>query len=167
VVDLADLKPVAGVLHSLNCQCSEWLQCGSLRGASAFKSMSQLTMLHVDHENFISEEPWGMLAKLTSLQKLHLTVRASGDPSPLSALTGLSSLNLNSRSMQQDEDDRTPFSFSSLQPLIQHIAAAGGVAPGDTYLCCHIPPWIGRTQQIKGACNRFLWGRRVSKLGRN
>jgi hypothetical protein len=44
-----------------------------------------------------------------------LTVKACGDPSPLSALTGLSFLLL--RSCELEAEDQTPFGFSSLQPL--------------------------------------------------
>jgi hypothetical protein len=90
-VDLAALGPVASSLQRLTCQPSD-SECGSVSGTSAFSSMSQLTALHLYNEDFKSEEPWSLLAKLTSLQKLNLVVRATGDPSPLSALTGLSHL---------------------------------------------------------------------------
>jgi hypothetical protein len=51
MVDLADLSPVASSLHKLRCRPfdSEW---GSLRGASAFSSMSQLTALHLLQQDF-------------------------------------------------------------------------------------------------------------------
>jgi Leucine-rich repeat (LRR) protein len=114
VVDLADLAPVARSLHRLTFQPTDEQQRGSLRGASAFHSMSQLTALHVHRESFGSEEPWDVLAELTSLQQLHLTVRASGDPSPLSALKALSSLHLQS---SLESGGPAPFSLSSLQPL--------------------------------------------------
>jgi hypothetical protein len=114
LIDLADLQPVAASLHDLICESdqSEWC---SLRGTSALISMSQLTALHLAYEDLGSEEPWDLLAKLTSLQQLYLDVCASGDASPLSALTGLSSLNL--ESCLYEANDRTPLSFSSLQPL--------------------------------------------------
>jgi hypothetical protein len=112
VVDLADLAPVAGCLQSLLCQPEGWAN-GSVRGASAFSSMLQLTKLEFYREDLRSEEPWGMLANLTSLQQLRLEVCASGDPSPMSALTGLTHLDVKS----VEGDNPAPFNFSSLQPL--------------------------------------------------
>jgi hypothetical protein len=113
-VDLADLRAVAGSLHCFTCG-SLFMGHGSLRGASAFHNMSQLVALELNMQKFDNEEPWGMLAKLTNLQQLSLTVYASGDPSPLSALTRLSSLAILSLGLEADEP--APFSFSSLQPL--------------------------------------------------
>jgi hypothetical protein len=122
VLDLVDLSPVAGSLHCLSCQCSVsgmplalLSEHGILRSPSAFNSMSQLTALQLAGEEFHQEDSWILLAKLTSLQQLCLTVTASGDPSPLSALKGLSCLYLHS--LGHDPDGPTPFSFSSLQPL--------------------------------------------------
>jgi hypothetical protein len=114
VVDLADLNCVAGSLQRLACQSSGML--GSIRGASAFTGMSQLTALKSYREDFQDEEPWGFLASLTKLQNLRVDVRASGDPSALTSLTGLSSLRLSS-SGKFEEGRPTPFSFSNLQPL--------------------------------------------------
>jgi Leucine-rich repeat (LRR) protein len=109
VVDLADLDPVAGSLRDLIFQ--SWNpELGSLIGTSALISMSHLTGLQICGEDLGSEEPWGLLAKLTGLQQLVFKGRAIGDPSPLSALTGLSHLYLQA-------DAQGPFSFSSLQPL--------------------------------------------------
>jgi hypothetical protein len=114
VVDLADLAPVADSLQSLTCE--NHADRGYLRGSSAFSSMSQLADLHLAREEFGNEEPWHYLAMLTSLQQLELLdVSARGDPSPLSALTGLTCLNLGSHGFEAD--NHTPFSFSSLQPL--------------------------------------------------
>jgi hypothetical protein len=113
VVDLADLDPVAGSLHGLVCQPSEWWG-GRLRGTSAFNNLSQLTGLHLGPEDFGIEEPWGGLANLTGLRELTLRVSANGDPSPLSALTRLSYLSLAKLSLV---DAAAPFTFSSLQPL--------------------------------------------------
>jgi hypothetical protein len=113
LVDLADLQPVAGSLQRLTCK-PDW-DCGILRGTRALTTMSQLTTLQLDLEDLGNEEPWRALVKLTSLQQLSLTVHAIGDPSPLSALTGLTNLDL--RSLSRAADVRTPFSFSSLQPL--------------------------------------------------
>jgi Leucine-rich repeat (LRR) protein len=88
----------------------------SFIGARAFNSLSQLTSLHLVNEDLRSEEPWGSIAKLTSLQELYLSVSATGDPSPLSALTGLSHLSLHSLG-RLAADGPAPFSFGSLQPL--------------------------------------------------
>jgi Leucine-rich repeat (LRR) protein len=88
---------------------------GSLRGVSAFSSMAQLTALHLINADLGGEEPWEILAKLTSLQQVDFGGGASGDPSPLSALTRLSSLYL--ESSEFGADNEIPFSFSSLQPL--------------------------------------------------
>jgi hypothetical protein len=114
VVDLADIDPVAGALHHLSCHSGHY-QHGSLMDASAFKNMTQLVALCLDFENFRGEEPFVSLASATSLQQLHLTVGAIGDPSPLSALTGLSFLKISS--FRVEEDDEAPFNFSSLQAL--------------------------------------------------
>jgi hypothetical protein len=108
-IDLADLEPVACSLKRFM-----WWH-GSLRGATVFTGMTQLVHLDLPDVVFRSEEPWGLLANVTTLQGLHLGGSASGDPSPLSALTGLSFLSL--ESSQFEADDQTPFSFSSLPPL--------------------------------------------------
>jgi Leucine-rich repeat (LRR) protein len=110
VVDLADLKPVARSL-----QCLSWVH-GSVKGATALTSMSRLVNLTFSGMVFEDEEPWGALAKLTNLKQLHLTMSANGDPSELSALTGLSSLYLDSLG-QPEVNVPGPFSLSSLQPL--------------------------------------------------
>jgi hypothetical protein len=115
VFDMSDLEPVTRSLHSLLCGRGI-LTSGSLRGASTLNSMSHLTALHLDGEDFTEEEPWGLLAKLTGLQRLELRVGASGDPSPLSALTGLTYLDIERLGLDA-LDGPEPFSFSSLQPL--------------------------------------------------
>jgi Leucine-rich repeat (LRR) protein len=115
VFDLADLAPVAHSLCSLTCAPSEY-DFGTLKGASAINSMSQLTALRIGDEDLESEEPWGSLANLTGLQHLHLDVQASGDPSPLSALTRLTNLNIRSTGWLE-AGDRVPFRFTRLQPL--------------------------------------------------
>jgi hypothetical protein len=115
VIDLSDLSDVAGCLHRLYCGPDhDWID-GSLGGTSTLESMSQLTALHLNNVRFVSDEPWSVLAKLTSLQWLEMRVNATGDPSPLSALTGLRHLKL--QSLLPEEEGRNPFSFSSLQPL--------------------------------------------------
>jgi Leucine-rich repeat (LRR) protein len=92
--------------------------------------MSQLAALCLDYEDLGDEEPWDLLAEVTSLQHLSLRVGAGGDPSALSALTGLSRLCL--ESLQRLEGGRR-FSFSSLQPLstlkqLKELALLGDVA---------------------------------------
>jgi hypothetical protein len=124
VVDLDELDAVAGSLHRFTCE-GYHRQHSILRGASAFKSMSQLAALDLRHVDIISEDLWDPLAQLTSLQQLSLAVAASGDPSPLSALTRLSQLMLHSSLPAEPEEleaegfepSPAPFSFSSLQPL--------------------------------------------------
>jgi hypothetical protein len=128
-VDLADLHPVAGSLKRLTCETRG--DHDSIIGASAFSSMSQLTYLELLREDFQNEEPWEFLARLPSLQQLDLSARATGDPSPLSALTQLTSLHL--QSCGHLAPDRAPFSFSSLQPLstLRQLE----VLQLDTYAC--------------------------------
>jgi Leucine-rich repeat (LRR) protein len=120
ILDLADLAPIAGSLNRLSFEPND-LGCGWLKGASSFSSMSQLTTLHVHRESFGTEEPWVLVAKLSNLQELSVNMSASGNPSPLSALTALSSLYLRSCEFENLEvlgaDIPAPFSFSSLQPL--------------------------------------------------
>jgi hypothetical protein len=110
-IDLADLQPVVGSLQCLSCQSDNEDGDCILRGTSAFKSMSQLTCLTLACEDI---QDWAVLAKLTSLQKLDLGVVASGDPSPLSALTGLSSLELWNYGLEPDEP---VFIFRNLEPF--------------------------------------------------
>jgi hypothetical protein len=115
VVDLSDIDAVAGSLQSLKCEPTGWsFADGNLRGTSALNCMSQLSALHFGREDLENEEPWNLLAKLTSLQRLKLEVVASGDPSPLSALTGLTYLHLQNLLNMNGPD---PFEFSSVQPL--------------------------------------------------
>jgi hypothetical protein len=114
VIDLADLGPAAASLSRLTCiACA--VAHGNLRGANAFNRMSQLTALEFDRMDF-GEETWGLLAELTSLQDLRVRGGAGGDPSPLSALTGLKHLKLQSFPPVH-ANIPAPFSFSSLQPL--------------------------------------------------
>jgi Leucine-rich repeat (LRR) protein len=114
-VDLAALTAVAGSLRRLTCQPEHSVGSSSLKGTSILNSMSRLTALHLSSDDLGNEEPWALLANLRGLQRLYLTVGACGDPSPLSALTGLTYLNL--RSFPLEDDDQAPFSFTSLQPL--------------------------------------------------
>jgi hypothetical protein len=114
VVDLAHLNPLGGSLQSLVCETHFGWQ-GTLRCASAL-NISQLTALHFHCEDIQPGELWGWLPKLTSLQQLRLGLGVTGDPSPLSALTALTYLSLNSI-LRGFIDGPAPFSLSSLQPL--------------------------------------------------
>jgi hypothetical protein len=113
-LDLADLEPVAGSLQGLKCY-SVFRGHESVRGAGVLNGMTQLTALKLSLLDIGTDELWGLLAKLRGLQGLSLNVRASGDPSPLAALSRLSCLNLHS--FELPADNRIPFTFSSLQPL--------------------------------------------------
>jgi hypothetical protein len=86
-----------------------------MRAASAFTSMSQLSALYFVNDDFVDVEGWSVLAKLPSLQRLELTV-STGDPSQLSALTGLRNLRVHS-SKGSEANGQVICSFSSLQPL--------------------------------------------------
>jgi hypothetical protein len=115
VIDLADLLPVADSLQRLACKLTSD-ELGSVRGASSLNSMSQLTSLLLLAEDLQDGEPWGVLSRLTNVQQLGLRVRASGDPSPLSALTRLSFL-IMMPYPDMEAHGPAPFSLSSLQPL--------------------------------------------------
>jgi hypothetical protein len=117
-VNLADLAPLAGSLDYVICDCGFDMDPGRLSSLSVL-TIHQLTSLCLECVDFTNEQPWSQLAKLTTLNQLSLQVCASGDPSPLSALTRLSSLRIYSPvGILAD-----PFSFSSLQPLstLQHL----------------------------------------------
>jgi hypothetical protein len=117
VVDLADLDAVAVCLHSLTCEAKQDWWEGTLRGASVFNSMTQLTALSFHCEHFEDDESWALLAKLTGLQQLSLMGCTSGDPSPVSAMTRLTSLTIHTHAASPQGNDLAPFTFSSLQPL--------------------------------------------------
>jgi hypothetical protein len=120
VIDLDDLDLVAGSLLRLSSRVY-WdaveLELGVLKGAKALTNMSQLITLDIRYEELAIEEPWGLLANLTSLRELCVEGSASGNPSALSALTRLTRLHLGSSRREEVEDGPAPFSFSSLQSL--------------------------------------------------
>jgi hypothetical protein len=112
-IDLAELTPLVSSLECLTCDPDYF---GILRGLSALSSLQHLTSLSLLNADLVDEEPWDHLSQLTSLRQLSLEMRVTGDPSPLSALTRLSSLCLESKGPRHDHAvDR--FGFSSLQPL--------------------------------------------------
>jgi hypothetical protein len=118
-IDLAELAALSGSLGRLLCECDSEDGFGIVRGLSASSSLQQLQQLTslclVNNEDLSDEQPWVHLAKLTNLGELYIDARASGDPSPLSALTRLSYLHLVSGNSIDSHAD--PFSLSSLQPL--------------------------------------------------
>ena len=112
---IADLHPVAASLVHLTVE-GDSKGIGKLSGLSSLTCLSQLTSLCLSKEDLRAEDPWAPLAVLTSLKSLHLLVTASGDPSSLSALTGLSYLHVQSPETRCSAGP-APFTFSSLQPL--------------------------------------------------
>jgi hypothetical protein len=92
MIDMAELAALAGSLSGLTCWCNSDDDDGIVRGLDALSSLQQLTSLSLLDENITTEQPWDYLAKLTNLRQLCLHGHASGDPSPLSALTRLSAL---------------------------------------------------------------------------
>jgi hypothetical protein len=132
VVDLCDLDAVAGSLQRLTCEPIQGSVDGNLRGTSTFNKMSQLVALHLHCEGLGDDKSWALTAKLTSLQQLTFIGCASGDPSPVSALTRLSSLRLNIIDRPHGSV-LAPSSFSSLQPLstLQQL----GVLQLGSYAC--------------------------------
>ena len=86
----------------------------NMRGVTTIACLTKLTWLTLMSYSCTSEELWPSLAALSSLKDLQLSVIAYGDPSPLSALTGLTSLYIDSTDRVVNELNS---SFSSLQPL--------------------------------------------------
>ena len=111
-LDLTNLAPMVGSLVELRFN-NDYIGGGNLSQLSTFSSLSHLTKLHIQNEDFTAEDLWGPLAGLRNLKQLSLEVAASGDPAPLSALTALSSLQLRNPNI----GGVPRFSFSSLQPL--------------------------------------------------
>ena len=116
-LNMGALSPVAGSLVRLNLRSSDDFPPTELECVSSLSLLSQLTSLRLDECELGAEEPWIYLEGLTSLKQLSLSVAASGDPSPLSALTGLSWLQLCSSRPALQGGLLPPFTFSSLQPL--------------------------------------------------
>jgi hypothetical protein len=128
VVDLTDLAPVAGSLKHFTCE-PIMSGCGSLRGLSARNSSSQLIVLHFSLEEYGSEQLCESLANLSSLQQLMiLRADASGDPSPLSALMGLSNLYLKAS--------------GRLKQMVQPPSASAACSPSAHCSSCRCCIWI-------------------------
>ena len=115
-LNLSCLAGVRGCLVSLGMDFGQG-ECDQLVGLTTLASVSCLTELNLNGIRLEMEEAWTPLAGLTSLQKLTLDVAASGDPSPLSALTGLTYLKARGGAVDLLEDEGAPFTFSTLQPL--------------------------------------------------
>ena len=113
-LNMGALDPVAGSLARLHLKDVSGLSRES-QNVSSLSLLSQLTSLRLEHFEFRSEEPWIYLVGLTNLKQLSLRVAASGDPSLLSALTGLSFLELRSHAALGGV--LTRYTLSSLQPL--------------------------------------------------
>jgi Leucine-rich repeat (LRR) protein len=113
-LDLAHLAAVAHSLHELDVTADQFPH---VRGFSTISGLSQLTCLSMSHASLPDQDPWAVLAEMTNLKNLSLAVYAYGDPSALSALIGLTSLQLTTRPGQQDWNGVPFYSLSSLQPL--------------------------------------------------
>ena len=112
-LDCNDFAPVSASLIGLTLRGVDGTAV--LRDLGSLTCFQQLTALSLTGLDLADEDPWSPLAALTGLTQLDLDVAAYGDPSALSALTGLRSLSLGNRPMA--DNDATPFSLSSLQPL--------------------------------------------------
>ena len=128
-LNMAALHPVARSLVRLNLERTTSSIQREFESVSSLSLLSHLTSLSLDGFDFRAEEPWIHLVGLTDLKQLSLGVAASGDPSSLSALTGLSSLALSSCEQEVQGGlvhggfhlgglvHGGPCTFSSLQPL--------------------------------------------------
>jgi hypothetical protein len=105
--DFANLQPLAGKLSAFTVEEG----ASDLEGMSTLTALSKLTYLSFDvfPRPVIKAEPWAVLATLTGLQHLACTLDTTGDAAPLSVLTGLTSLIL-------DSDSGSTY-LSTLQPL--------------------------------------------------
>ena len=115
-LDLSALAVVAGNLVNLKIDVGEERIHNFLGDLRSLTCLSHLTALSFEFQDVTVGDPFAALAVLQSLQDLDLCVAASADPSPLSALTGLSSLCISSLD-SENLNGADPFNFSSLQPL--------------------------------------------------
>ena len=107
---------MAGILVKLQIDIGEESSPNLLGDLRSLRWLSHLSALSFVFQDLTIGDPFAALAALQSLQDLNLGVAASADPSPLSALTGLSSLRISSMD-SESLNGADPFSFSSLQPL--------------------------------------------------
>jgi hypothetical protein len=110
---ISNISSLAGLGGSLE-RLSVWGKDTRVEGLSALTSLSCLSKLEIWNLCWGDTEcPWRTLASLVSLQKLTLgNFVAFGDPSALSALTGLISLEVS-----RDPGRDVGYAFSTLQPL--------------------------------------------------
>ena len=121
-LNLGALSSVACSLVRLKVKRTMPFVLYEVESTSSLSLLSHLTSLSMEDADFGAAEPCIHLAGLTNLKQLSFWVATSGDPSSLSALTGLSSLELCSyEPAVQDApvqgDLPSSCTFSSLQPL--------------------------------------------------
>jgi Leucine-rich repeat (LRR) protein len=106
------------VLNRNSTPCPFWVE--------DLSNLTQLTSLSISNNYFLGANKgygvWQLLANLTNLQHLGCASIGFDDPSPLSALTALTSLELDSRHLTglhriYELTGAKYFTFSSLQPL--------------------------------------------------
>jgi hypothetical protein len=107
-IDLSELQPLAGKLSGLRVDGDG---NDSVIGVSTLFSFSKLRYLSLVCGNPLAE-PWTVLAALTGLQQLSCRFETTGDAAPLSVLTRLTSLCLDSYYITQNSY------LTTLQPLI-------------------------------------------------
>ena len=121
----ADLLKAAAACKSLNLTSDSgmWRENPGrvphdIKGFAGLSGLTQLTALRL-YDFDMYEDPWVTLAALTNLRELDCTLFSNDDPSPLTALTKLTCLELCSRSPLKNRERGyfEGFSFSSLQPL--------------------------------------------------
>jgi hypothetical protein len=105
-VDISGLQNVADSLVKLKL-VSKALEC-SVAGVTTLSSLTRLRSLESNCR--MREDACVPLAALTSLESLNIFINAHGGPAPVSALTGLSYLQLSTQ-------EHAYFQLSSLHPL--------------------------------------------------
>ena len=107
---------------------------GMLKGFHALSALSHLTSLDIgDFYNLSDEDPFGNLAALSGLRDLRCDITVDDDPTPLLALTSLTSLALDVFHIQREEgEEHGHVSFTSLWPftVLQHLEVL------DVDICC-------------------------------
>ena len=113
-----DIRCLSSVGHSLvSLSIDHGMECPVTSGIEVFSCLTVLTELKLSDQLIVLGEPWEDLASLATLKGLSLDISASGDPSPLSALTGLTRLHLGFVVVGENVLDGPSFRFTSLQPL--------------------------------------------------
>ena len=78
------------------CAQAPFRRCRPLTGFTQLAALTQLTSLSINYYHLSNQQPWVTIASLSNLKQLECCVNALEDPSPISALTRLSSLSLSS-----------------------------------------------------------------------